>query len=523
MPSCRLLDLGPLPAAQNMALDWVLLKTCGRDRISPPTLRFMHMARPAVLVGAYQQIATEVRLDYCRAHGIELNRRLTGGGAIYFDCSQVGIELFGRPTDLGLAPGFLTGLERLTKPIIEVLRDLGLQAAFRPRNDIEVQGRKISGTGGAGDDHGVLFQATLLTDFDAATMVRALRVPVEKLAQREMQSLCDRVTWLTRELRQPPRVPALIEHLATAYADECNLTLTPGELTEDETRLLRQALPYFASHAWLHPQRLAASSKTLYRGYASDGHSRVRASLRIDPTRGIIDSAYLSGDFFCHPSRFVYDLEHQLRNRKVLDLPALITDFINSYPYRIQGLAPETLVQAIMDAAHRTTWEAIGFDSEAGGKLLVMGGDLPDLLKLPIRTILLPYCAQKVGCQYRHSSNCPYCLGCDVGQIATLSLEAGLTPITITSFEHLMVVLSELYNLGERAVIGSCCEAFFLKHVHEMQATGMAGIFVDINSETCYDLGKAAYAYVGQYDNQTYLEQAVLQRLLELKSVQQPE
>ncbi|MCK4513381.1 hypothetical protein KAW64_16650, partial [bacterium] len=96
----RLLDTGVAPAAENMAIDQVVL-TARSKGVVPTTLRLLRFSPPAVLVGIYQTIEEELRLDYCHSHGIDINRRLTGGGTIFFDESQLGWELIGALDDVG--------------------------------------------------------------------------------------------------------------------------------------------------------------------------------------------------------------------------------------------------------------------------------------------------------------------------------------------------------------------------------------------------------------------------------------
>jgi lipoate-protein ligase A len=157
----RLLDTGLLSAAENMALDEVLTRRAGQGT-SPPTLRFLRFSPDAALLGYHQEAARELRLDYCAAEGIEVNRRLTGGGALLFQSSALGWELI---APLGAGPfrgGFEAALTRICQAAAGALARLGLNAAFRPRNDIEVDGRKVSGTGGMVLEGGALFQGTVL-------------------------------------------------------------------------------------------------------------------------------------------------------------------------------------------------------------------------------------------------------------------------------------------------------------------------------------------------------------------------
>jgi len=82
METWRLLDTGARSGAENMALDETFLELKAGEKI-PPTLRFLQFSSPTVLVGHHQSVEEEVRLDYCKSQRIEINRRLTGGGALY--------------------------------------------------------------------------------------------------------------------------------------------------------------------------------------------------------------------------------------------------------------------------------------------------------------------------------------------------------------------------------------------------------------------------------------------------------
>ena len=95
---------------------------------------------------------------------------------------------------LGFLQGLRISIEKWERQRLTGLRHLGVRAHFRPRNDIEIQGRKISGTGGTELSGAILFQGTVLVDFDVDEMLRALRIPTEKLQDKEIESVKERVT-----------------------------------------------------------------------------------------------------------------------------------------------------------------------------------------------------------------------------------------------------------------------------------------------------------------------------------------
>ncbi|MDP2970141.1 MAG: lipoate--protein ligase family protein, partial [Deltaproteobacteria bacterium] len=127
METWRLIDTGARSAAENMALDEALLELKAQERI-PHTLRFLQFSRPSVLVGHHQSVEEEVRLDYCRDKGIEINRRLTGGGALYWGTMELGWEIYISKKD----PRIPSRIEDLYRKMGEAsargLQRLGLRA-----------------------------------------------------------------------------------------------------------------------------------------------------------------------------------------------------------------------------------------------------------------------------------------------------------------------------------------------------------------------------------------------------------
>ena len=96
----RVIDTGLREGRANIAFDAALIEARASGLI-PDTIRFLSF-KPTALVGRHQAISREIKLDYCRAHGIGIARRITGGGAIYFDEGQLGWELVFDRCNLGI-------------------------------------------------------------------------------------------------------------------------------------------------------------------------------------------------------------------------------------------------------------------------------------------------------------------------------------------------------------------------------------------------------------------------------------
>ena len=339
MKTFRLLDTPPMTAAENMALDEALLELKGRGR-TPNTIRFLQFSPRAVLVGFHQSVAEEVRTEYCRAHGIRINRRVTGGGAIFFDESQLGWEVI---CDKGFFDlGFVN--DRLFKvlcdPVITALAGWGLEAAFRPRNDIEIAGRKISGTGGTESEGAFLFQGTMLVDFDVDTMLRALRIPVEKLKAKEIDSVRQRVTCLRWELGRVPPLEEIKEAIRTGFEKGLRIKLEPGGLTGEEEDLFREKLEYFESDEWIDQVRPEFQRTRTVQAACKAEAGMVRFTLVVDLAQKRLKDLYITGDFLSFPTRALYDLQSILRGMP-LDrdqIRARVKEFFDQERIRIPGM-----------------------------------------------------------------------------------------------------------------------------------------------------------------------------------------
>ncbi len=334
----RLLDTGLRGAAENIALNRTLLEA-HQEGFSPHTLRFLRFT-PSALVGFHQSVRQELRTDYCGREGIEIQRRITGGGAIYFDPSQIGWELYLDKAAAGSADMGAVAA-RICEAAAEGLRRLGVDARFRPRNDIEVDGRKISGTGGAFDGDSLLYQGTVLVDFDLERMLRVLRVPAEKLSDKALRSARERVTSL-RELlggRAPP-LAAVQEALAAAFGTAFGVAFEPAGLSPEEERRLRAAHAQIAAPEWVYQRDHAPTGSGVRAGVHRTRGGLLRAHVCLDPDARRITQLWITGDFFVTPARMVPDLEAALKDAPCADVRARIEEFFAAYPVQMLHLAP---------------------------------------------------------------------------------------------------------------------------------------------------------------------------------------
>jgi lipoate---protein ligase len=510
----RIIDTGLLNGAENMAWDEALLQA-RVEGIIPDTLRYLRFFPPVALVGYHQAVAEEIRMDYCQQQGIEINRRITGGGAIFFDEGQLGWELIAsrKTIALGLTMEEITGA--ICRAAVRGLETLGLEARFRPRNDIEIQGRKISGTGAAMEGDVFLFQGTLLIDFNLEHLIKALRIPTEKLNHKELTSARERVTSLKEQLGERPPLEKIKEALEMGFSQELGLRFQPGEITGPEESLFRQRLTKMHSTEWIQGSRIPFRPQEVLRSIHKEDGGLIRTAVKVDLKKERIKDILITGDFFIHPRRAIYDLETALKNISIKDLALGVEGFFNKNRVELLGLNPTDFLQGIRLALDKMAYPNLGFSYEEADWMTVFNGTLPEILK-QCDLLLLPYCAKMPECDYRTQDGCIQCGQCTIGEAFGLAESRDLKVITIQNYEHLVETLKEEKQNGVRAYVGCCCDAFQLKRQEAFKESGLPALLIDIENTTCYELNKEKEAYQGTFENQTHLRIGLLEKVLNL-------
>lgn len=186
---------------------------------------FVWRVAPTVIIGRNQVLEAEVNLDYCRRNGVKIVRRKSGGGCVYADRDNIMISYVSRRGDVAEI------FERYLSALTSCLCALGLKAEKSGRNDILVEGRKVSGNAFHQLPDRSIVHGTLLynTDFDA--LEEAIRPPVEKLLRHGVASVRQRVGNL-RDYLDPAiigSIHALESHLVDYFSDG-TLSLSADDL-----------------------------------------------------------------------------------------------------------------------------------------------------------------------------------------------------------------------------------------------------------------------------------------------------
>lgn len=148
---------------------------------------FVWRVAPTVIIGRNQDLEAEVNLDYCRNKGVKVVRRKSGGGCVYSDKGNMMISFISARGEVAAV------FERYLDTFTACLRSLGLNAEKSGRNDILVEGRKVSGNAFHQLPDRSIVHGTLLYDTDFAALEEAIRPPVEKLRRHGVASVRQRV------------------------------------------------------------------------------------------------------------------------------------------------------------------------------------------------------------------------------------------------------------------------------------------------------------------------------------------
>ena len=240
----RVVGLEEHDAFTNMAIDEVLLTKVG-NKSSPPTIRFYTWSPGAVSIGRFQSMSDEVNLDRCREMGVDCIRRITGGGAVYHAVrGEVTYSLVG--PESAFNKGIRESYKEICAFVIKGLGHIGIKAEFAPINDILVDGKKISGNAQTRRQGALLQHGTVLYSLDISTMFSLLNVSKEKVSDKEMKSVEDRVTCVSNHVGVS--IGGLYTALMRGFTD--GLDFEVGSLTYQELDDTEELAEAYRSREW---------------------------------------------------------------------------------------------------------------------------------------------------------------------------------------------------------------------------------------------------------------------------------
>jgi len=299
---------GPVSTAQGLAVDDTLPQSVALNN-SPPILH-IYTFIPSVIVGKYQDIEAALNLDRCRARGIEYNRRSTGGGTVIMGPDIVALGLGINVDYPGLKKGVGGVFESLSKVLIRALKKLGIQAYFQPKNDLEVNGKKIAGLSAAAETgNSLLFHTSLLVDFDIPLMTDIMSTPMIKLQDKGYNCFSQRMTTIRDEVGWEVPVGSVMEAIQQSFEEEFDIPFkedSPDQWENETTS--RYVQERYTNHEWIFSHKHPRARMGIGQLKAKAGLLEIYLSL----SGSSIENVLITGDFFS-TGEDIHRLENALK------------------------------------------------------------------------------------------------------------------------------------------------------------------------------------------------------------------
>lgn len=268
----------------NLAIEEYVLRNMD---VEEDSFLLFYINEPSIIIGKNQNTIEEIDTDFVEKNGIKVVRRLSGGGAVYHDLGNLNYSFITK--DDGES---FRNFKKFTQPVVEALGKLGVKAELIGRNDLLVDGRKISGnaqfaTGGRMFSHG-----TLMFDTEIDTVVSALKVRKDKIESKGIKSIRSRVANISEFLEEPMSIETLrLEILKSIFDGEENIKYK--ELTEEDWKNIHAlSAERYANWNWNYGKSPKFNMQHSHRFPVGS------IDVRLQVNKGVIEDVAIFGDFF---------------------------------------------------------------------------------------------------------------------------------------------------------------------------------------------------------------------------------
>jgi lipoate---protein ligase len=226
----RLIEFQKNNGAMQMAIDEAILISRAKNSV-PNTLRFYAWNPRAITVGFFQDIDEEVDKAQAEKMKVDIVRRYTGGGAVFHD-QEITYSIIVSEKDV--SDDIVESYRQICAGVINGLREIGLDAQFSPINDILINNKKISGNAQTRKMGVVLQHGTILMDIDVKKMFSLLKVPDEKIKDKLIKNVEERVTSIYSQLNKKVDLKEMERALSLGFEKTFKIKLLPSDLSRQE-------------------------------------------------------------------------------------------------------------------------------------------------------------------------------------------------------------------------------------------------------------------------------------------------
>ncbi|WP_286231222.1 lipoate--protein ligase [Neobacillus mesonae] len=267
----------------NLAIEEYALKNLDINE----TYFLFYINEPSIIIGKNQNTIEEINTDYVEKNGIHVVRRLSGGGAVYHDLGNLNFSFITK--DDGES---FHNFRKFTEPVIAALQKLGVNAELSGRNDIEVEGRKISGNAQFSTRGRMFTHGTLLLNSEMENVASALKVKKEKIESKGIKSVRSRVANISEFLSEKISIEEFRSFLLKNIF-EGQEEIPEYVLTEEDWRNIHElSKERYQNWDWNYGKSPKFNYQHSHRFPAGT------IDVRLDVNKGFIENCKIYGDFF---------------------------------------------------------------------------------------------------------------------------------------------------------------------------------------------------------------------------------
>ncbi|MCW4012243.1 MAG: lipoate--protein ligase family protein [Candidatus Bathyarchaeota archaeon] len=351
----RLLDLGRAEPLVAQAFYEAVAEAVHRG-VSPNTLILVQPDSPYACIGYHQNLEKEIDIEYIEEAGLPVIRRSQGGGATYLDSGQVFYQIIAKGSH-ALPRNVDKLFEKLLAVTVESYRMLGVEASFKPLNDVVVEGRKLSGNGAGVHEDVTILVGNFIMEMNYILMARVLKVPDEKFRDKMAKSMEQWVSSFKKELGESPSPTSIKEVYVEVFQRLMDIKLEPSKPNEAENKIFaEETKPRHVSREWLYMEspkqkpgravKIAHEVKVIESDHKAGKLIRIRAEVK---GTSIID-AQITGDFFVIPKEAINELETQLNGVELTEeaLLDVVQGYYDEHNPESPGVTPRDIVDAFL-------------------------------------------------------------------------------------------------------------------------------------------------------------------------------